>query len=263
MAYQPDPPAKIKPGGAWYAIGIILIVIGVIGAIVIWVVGFKNLSDSVDNFARYEAPGARDLTFKSDGTFTIYYEGSDDRSDVPDLDITFTDSGGNELPVERGDIPDISFSVNDHAGVAVAKVRIPEAGTYTIDVQSSDPGPFDVAVGRGVIAKLGVFILIGIAVGFVGVVLGVITLIVTGVKRGRRKREAAAALAPAATSSWGAAPAAPPGGWNAPPTAPPLTPPPFSTPPPPPPPSGGSSPPPPPPPSGTSSPHPPPPPPPN
>ena len=95
MAYQPAPPAKLKPGGVWYAIGVILIVLGVVGAIVIWVVGVKNLSDTVDNFARYRAPGARVLTFKSAGTFTIYYEGSSDRNDVPRLDITIVDSSGS------------------------------------------------------------------------------------------------------------------------------------------------------------------------
>ncbi len=206
-------------------------------------------------------PGARVLTFKSAGTFTIYYEGSSDRADVPSLDITFVDSAGKELDVERGDIPDATFSVNGHAGVAVAKVKIPAAGKYTIDVESPDSaGTFDVAVGKGVVGKLLVFIGGGIAVGFVGTVLGVITLIVTGVKRGRRKREAQAALAPAAAPGpWGVAPA--PTAWDfpsvGPPTAPPPgpppgpPPPPWTTPPGPPPspsPGGGMPPPPPPPP---------------
>jgi hypothetical protein len=237
MAYQPAPPAKIKPGGAWYAIGIILIVLGVVGAIVIWVIGIKNISDTVDNFARFPAPGARVLTFKSGGTFTVYYEGSDNRDDVPsDLAISFTDESGAPLAVQRGDIADVSFSVNGHSGVAVAKVKVPAAGRYTIDVESDDSaGTFPIAVGKGgVVGRLGLFILAGLGVGFVGVVLGVITLIVTGVKRGRRKREAQAAFAPAAAAAgpWGATP--PPTAWNAPPVAPlatpPLAPPPWTTP---------------------------------
>ena len=231
--------------------------LGVVGAIVIWVIGVKNVSDTVDNFARYRAPGARVLTFNSPGTFTIYYEGSDNRDDVPGLDITVVDASGNEVPIQTGDIPDVSFSVNGHAGVAVAKVKIPAAGKYTIDVESSDAsGDFNVAVGKGVLGKLAQYILAGIGVGFVGVVLGVVTLIVTGVKRGRRKREAAAALAPA--GQWGMAPAPAPMAWNSPPVSPPTaplgapppwtTPPGPATPPPPPPPGGGMPPPPPPPP---------------
>jgi hypothetical protein len=252
MAFQTAaPPAKIKPGGVWYAIGIILIVIAAIGAIVIWVLGVKNISDTVDNFARYRAPGARVLTFKSGGTFTVYYEGTEDRNNVPNLDITVTDEAGKALTVQRGDIPDVSFSVNGHAGVAVAKVRIPAAGRYTIDVET--PGsnrPFDVSVGKGVLGKLVPFILGGFAFGFVLGVLGVVTLIVTGVKRGRRKREAQAALAPVAPvgGPWGVTPPAP--AWNTPPAAPPVAPPPWTSPPEPgvPPPPGGGMPPPPPPP---------------
>jgi heme/copper-type cytochrome/quinol oxidase subunit 2 len=263
MAFQPAPPAKIKPGGAWYAIGVLLIVLGVVGAIVIWVIGFKNVSDTVDNFARFPAPGERVLTFKSGGTFTVYYEGSDQRADVPaDLAITFTDEKGNPVTVQRGNIADVSFSVSGHSGVAVAKVKIPAAGSYTINVESNESiRTFNVAVGKGgVIGRLGLFILAGIGVGFVGVVLGVITLIVTGVKRGRRKREAQAALASAAPlgGPWGAAPP-PPTAWNAPPVAPLATPPtepplwttppePGAPPPPPPLPGGGVPPPPPPPP---------------
>ena len=136
-------------------------------------------------------------------------------------------------------------------------MKIPAAGKYTIDVEStSSAGSFDIAVGKGVVGKLLVFIFGGIAVGFVGTVLGVITLIVTGVKRGRRKREAQAALAPAgAPGPWGVAPA--PTAWDFPSVGPPTAPtpappaPPWTTPPGPPPPSptpGGGMPPPPPPP---------------
>jgi hypothetical protein len=253
MVVQPAPsaapPAKIKPSGLWYGIGIALIVLGIVGAIVIWVIGVTNVSDTVDNFARFRAPGARVLTFKSGGTFTIYYEGSSDRDDVPAIDITVVDSNGDELDVQRGDIPDVSFSVNGHAGVAIGRVRIPAAGKYTIDVESDASRGFNVSVGKGVVGRIVGFVLGGIAVGFVGVVLGVVTLIVTGVKRGRRKREAQAALAPA--GSWGPGPAA----WGSPPTGPPTAPPsapaPWTTAPPPggPPPGGGMPPPPPPPPS--------------
>jgi hypothetical protein len=239
MDVQPAPPAKLKPSGIWYGIGITLIVLGIVGAIVIWVIGFKNVSDTVDNFARFRAPSTRVLTFNSSGTFTIYYEGSSDRQDVPPLQISVVDENGNDLDLQTGNIPDVTFSVNGHNGVAVARVKIPDPGRYTIEVQSSSPGSFDVSVGKGVVARIVVFVLAGIAVGFFGVVLGVITLIVTGVKRGRRKREAQAALAPAGPGQWGMAPTT---AWGSPPTVPPTAAPPappWSPEPASPPPSGG------------------------
>lgn len=193
------PPAKIRPRALWYWIGALLIIGGIVGGIAMIVAGVVSTSRTVDKFARFVAPTeGQTLNFSQSGTFTIYYEWDSEvdgtlyRSpqEVPSgLRISFIDKDGQALPVSSGG-SSVTFSVSGRSGQSVGKVTIPQAGVYVAIVQTDQASDqFVIALGKGVLGKLLSYLGGGLAVGFIGFVSGLVILIVTGVKRGRRKRE--------------------------------------------------------------------------
>jgi hypothetical protein len=294
----PLPPSTeaIKPGRRWYWIGGVLIALGVAAAVALFAVWAVRTSNTVDDFARVRVPpegATTGLVFKKAGNYTIYYEwrsevtenGTTQRVDnsshnpPSQLSIVITSADGKPVPTQPED-EDITFSFNDKIGRAVRKVNIPAPGAYVMRVTSNATEPFVIAIGKGIIHTIVPYALIGIGAFLLGLILGLVAIIVTGVKRGRRKRERRAAeqgalggyAAPAAAyagdgsvpppEGWSPPPAdtpAPPA-WDAPPppapapeppepsepsepSAPPSTPMPAPAPPPPPAPGPGSSPP--------------------
>jgi hypothetical protein len=267
MSYQqvappapPPPPAAraadapIKPGRRWYWIGGILIAAGIITLVVLIAVWAIRTSDTVDKFARFRVPpegATQPLDFKKAGTYTIYYEWRSSFTDPDGAKQNIDNSNHNapsQLPIDvtgpNGPVPvnadvdeDITFSFNDKLGRAVAKVAIPAPGTYEMKVASNASSPFAIAVGKGIISTIKPYAIIGGIAFIVGLGLGLACIIVTAVKRGRRKRERRAAEQ-AAWGGYGAPPApvpAYPGApapastwtpptWDAPPAAPPSAP---------------------------------------
>jgi hypothetical protein len=202
----PLPSSTIRPGKKWYVIGALCIAIGVLGGIALIIAGVVNLSRTVDNFGRFRAPATKTLVFQKAGTYTLYYEYQGDvcadesarrecvSLSAPDqppagLQITLTDPSGRTVPVQRGNTDEVSFSFSSRAGRSVGEVRIPAPGDYTIDVAAPGAPAFGIAVGRGVLGDLVRWVLGGLALAVLGVALGLISIIVTAVKRGRRKRQ--------------------------------------------------------------------------
>jgi hypothetical protein len=207
----PPPPApaaprqegvRIKPSKAWYWIGGLLIAAGVLTALGLFIGWAVSTSKAVDNFARVRVPPEGHevaLDFKKPGDYRIYYEwrseadgqrvDNNDHDPPQNLQITMTGPNGEPINVQADD-EDISFSFNDKLGQAVAKVDIPAPGTYTMQVQSDATEPFVIAVGKGGLQTIWPWWLLGIIGAFiVGVGLGLLAIIMTAVKRGRRKRE--------------------------------------------------------------------------
>lgn len=250
---------RIKPSGWWYLPAVLLLVGGLVGGAIAMVAGFVNLSRLVDDFARVvvvDGSATETLTFERSGRFVLYYEFESDvdgtgfagnDSDLPAvLEATVTDVEGNPLLV-RDERNDFSFSFSGNAGISFASVRIPEPGTYTLAVESSETTPFVVSVGPSMLGRLARTLLLGLGIMGVGTVLGVVWIVVLAVKRGRRKRERRQLTAATwgQQYGWAAPPTSGPGGWYGTPGAPPVPP---SMPPPPSTPGGWGAPPPPPPP---------------
>jgi hypothetical protein len=261
MSYQqvappaPPPPAppppvaqeRIKPGRRWYWIGGILIAAGIAAAVTLIAIWLVRTSDTVDKFARFRVPpegASQPLDFKKAGTYTIYYEwrsrftdpdGTQQNIDNSDhkapsqLTIEVTGPDGAVHPTAHED-EDVTFSFNDKVGRAVAKVAIPTPGTYTMKVTSNATEPFAIAVGKGIIRTIIPYALIGGGAFLLGLALGLTCIIVTAVKRGRRKRERRAAEQ-AALGGYGAPPPPLPAYPGAPAPAPEWTPPTWDAPP--------------------------------
>ena len=241
----------IKPGKKWFVVGALLIALGVGGGVALGIGGFASVTRTVDHFARFDVKGGgtiATLRMPKGGEYFVYYErrGSNTLSsaDIPKgLDVTMAGPDGRQVPFVL-DRRERSFSVNDRTGISVGRLTIPTAGSYKLTAKAAGPDTFTLAVGKGVNARLVGYVLGGLAIAIVGFGLGLAVLIVTGVKRGRRKRELATApvggYAPI-PSPWSSDTAPPPSGpsawssgpptWDAAPTAPPA----WTTPGPPPP----------------------------
>jgi hypothetical protein len=247
----PVPAAGTGPGKKWYVIGVLAIVLGIGGAIAMIAGGLVNLSRTVDGFGRFLAPATKTLQFERAGDYTVYYEFigevcADQASrrgcvqvDAADaipasLEVTMTDPSGAAVPIRSAQEGEVSFSFGGRAGLAAYEVTIDEPGDYLIEVTATGDAQFGIAVGRGVLGDLLRWILGGLAVGALGVLLGLLAIIITAVKRGKARRASQqvqwaatygappggpspyASPSPYAPSPYGAPPAPP-----APPTAPP------------------------------------------
>jgi hypothetical protein len=215
-APPPAPRPVIKPSKAWYWIGALLIAAGVLTAIGLFVGWVVTTSHIVDNFARVKVPPEGQqvaLDFKKPGEYRIYYEWRSEAdgervnnksSDPPSqLDITVAAPDGSPIDVKPDD-NDFSFSFNDKFGQAVSKIDIPAAGNYTMSVTSNATEPFVIAVGKGVLHTIWPWWLLGMIAAFVvGVGLGLLAIILTAVKRGRRKKELRRAQQPYGTPVYG------------------------------------------------------------
>ncbi|HEU0041959.1 MAG TPA: hypothetical protein VFQ15_06395, partial [Jiangellaceae bacterium] len=229
---------KIKPGKGWYWVGALLIAGGLLGGAALGIAGVLNLTNSIEDFGRFRVEGgtgAATVTFEKPGQYSIYYENESEvcadlgatpgepcetvtvqgESDPPaQLDISIT-SGDRSLPIGPAE-NSLDYSFSGFSGTEVATVDVDEAGSYSMVVETRREGEFAIALGKDVVSTVLPWVLGAMALAAVGLILGLIILIVTGVKRSRRKREAAMAAATAYPS----APAVFP-----PVTAPPITPP--------------------------------------
>jgi hypothetical protein len=231
--------APIKPGKKWYVIGALLIALGIGGGVALGVVGFVSVTRTVDHFARFDVKGGgtvATLRMPQGGEYVVYYERRGNAtlaaSDIPQgLDVTMAGPDGRQVPFVL-DRREFSFSVNERTGISVGRLTVPTAGSYKLTAKATGNETFTLAVGKGVGKRLVSYILGGLALAIAGFGAGLSTLIVTGVKRGRRKREAAlgAAGGYAPIPSWSTTPMPPPPGaepWT--PTPEPWTPSPEGT----------------------------------
>jgi hypothetical protein len=271
--YQSAPARKIKPGKGWYWLGGLLVAAGILGGLAIGIAGVVRFVKTVEDFGRFRVDGgsgSAQVSFEKTGKYSIYYEWkskvcqdlasttggscptekiSTGSHDAPSrLDISLS-SGSRSLDVQPSK-RSFDYNFGDYGGTEVATVQVDDAGPYTMTVESDQTNEFAIALGKGVVSSVLPWIAAAALVGLLGLGLGLGALIVTGVKRGRRKRAAAEAVVPypgipaavpAPASSWAPAPSAPPRGPSPLPAPPPA------------PPSGGWAPPPAPTPGGTGS----------
>ena len=214
---------KIKPGKGWYWVGALLIAGGLLGGAALGIAGVLNLKNSIEDFGRFRVEGgtgAATVTFEKPGEYSIYYESESEvcadlgatpgqpcetvtvrgESDPPaQLDISIT-SGDRSLPIGPAE-NSLDYSFSGFSGTEVATVDVDEAGSYSMVVETRREGEFAIALGKDVVSTVLPWVLGGMALAAVGLILGLIILIVTGVKRSRRKRESAMAAATAYPSA--------------------------------------------------------------
>ena len=199
---QPAAPAKVPGrGGIW--LGVLLMVLGLVGAVTTFIVQRESYSGSVENLVR-ALPGYRtELLFEKTGTFTFYYEYAgtfettldgtqqtitlDAPPTPPEIDARLFDQNGDEVRLVSG-VGDISYDVSGFKGVAINQADIEQEGSYTFEVVSTSDSTFAVAAGKGTIEEPSAVLPAIIAA--VGLLLGLLVIVVSASRRARARRAA-------------------------------------------------------------------------
>lgn len=227
-----SPAGPIKPGRVWVVLGVLAMLGGVISFALIAGLGFIDAMKKVTTCddCTISEPGTYELDPSSPGVFFLYMEGYGDaaaaKSAYRALDVELVDANGDTVELERfGNDFEMSYDGVDL--VAVAEFEAGGDGPYTLTVSDPDGEGVAMRFGSISISDIARPVLLGAAIGGGVFLLGLITLIVTLVKRSKaRKRRSIAQGPPPGMSPWGGAPP------QAQPTNPPM---PWGTPPPPPP----------------------------
>lgn len=239
MAPQPPPPVDPAPAAppprgkrrkGLIILGIIVFLAGILGGGAMVAKGKSNYEDSVKSLARAPVGCTTTLVFDKPSTFTLYAEtkgklgnlGGDCKANnstynhagdkLPKLSLTLLDSKGAEVDLQRG--ATATYDVAGFVGTAVRTMKITQAGTYRLDVES-DESDFAVAIGKNPKKDSDLLKTIGGGVALGGFVLGLLFFLL-GLRRRRPDMAAAEGRAPVMpVTTWQPSPFAP-----APPTPP-------------------------------------------
>ena len=184
---------------AGYWIGAALIVAGVAGAILWGVLSFTGIDDTVDDFVRAPAPGMARVELET-RKYIVYVEGPGVGRDYePPVEIVVVDPSGDRVVPLADYSASLTYSFGDHSGTAVATVRPPRAGVYSLRAATSAPpsAGLQVALGDSVAGRIVRTILGAFAIGGLGLMAGIGLIVTTAV---RRRRGGGGAAAPPSSS---------------------------------------------------------------
>lgn len=218
---------RSRRGRALIVGGVVLAVIGVVGAVALSLVASSRVDATVRDLARAPIGCDTTLEFSDTGVFVVYAETTgridelsgecdvldryDRRSNsLPRVDVEMVDPAGSEVPIEGTDADE--YDTAGFRGRPFGEVRIDEAGRHVVRVTSPDSG-FAMAIGRDPATVGGPFTIGAVVVAALGV-LGGGAMVAVGIVRVRR-RPPDEPVSPAADDGWRrpapeATPAAPP-----------------------------------------------------
>jgi hypothetical protein len=184
--------------GVAAAFGFLLLVAGLIGAGILYVMSVQRPDDAVESFARAAAGCTTTLDFSETGTFYVYEE-TTSAFDPAVIGCTPTPTVGQPFgftltgPVAVTSSPDptVFYDSGDFAGASVARFDIDTPGTYEIEVVSENVSSV-AAVGRDPENGVDELRRNAIVVGAIGVILGLLLLLLAG----RRSKQATAPSMP-------------------------------------------------------------------
>lgn len=196
----PVAPAKPKlPGRAGIIIGIALIVVGIIGGIALVVSGARDLVEGIDELEYLSIEAGGTVQIDEPGTIAVYAIRDSFSSgggfstggayDGPPLAIAVTGPDGAGVPVSAT-TSSVTYQSSGVEGVQVATFGAEVPGAYRIEPVASGPlfGYDRLAVGPELdLGSLG-GILAGVFGGGLLVVVGIIVLIISAVRRSRARR---------------------------------------------------------------------------
>jgi hypothetical protein len=203
----------IRPKIFWYWIGGILMTISILSGSFLLVSGAIAATtslESITSFQRIKFPDSANCTveFLQPGTYQVFYEwqsnvpvrdgncvetGKNEQifsseNDAQNIDVSFTDKNGIKIYTQENTV--FPVRAGGFQGKSIAEFTLKEPGVYKVNVQGVTT-PIVLSFGdQRPYVNAGVRVLLGVVVGFVGFVVSLVMLIVTGVRRGRSKRYA-------------------------------------------------------------------------
>jgi hypothetical protein len=202
---QPPPPGVIAPQPkgkrrkGLMILGIILLVGGLGGGLATAGKGLSNYKEAVKSLARAPVGCTTTLVFDKPATFTVYAEtkgklgtlGGDCQANgssyshpgdkLPKVSLTLLNSNGDEVTLDRG--ISASYDIDGYKGTGIRTMKIEQAGTYRLDVESDDTD-FAVAIGKNPKDDSEKLLLVGGAAALGGLIFGLLFLLL-GLRRRR------------------------------------------------------------------------------
>lgn len=179
-------------------VGLLVVIVGLVGAVVLWLAASARLDSGVDGLARAPVGCDTVLDFDDTGDYLIFVEtrgslGDDVRGDcvapddvdrnsgaLPEVTVTVSDPDGAELAVETDD--GVDYDTDSAAGASIGRITVEQAGDHLIRVEADDDD-FYVSIGHDPTQGVTVMRIGAIAAAVAAVVIG-LALIVTGRRRG-------------------------------------------------------------------------------
>ena len=191
----PLPKGKRRKG--LMILGIILLVGGLGGGAATAAKGLSNYKEAVRSLARAPVGCTTTLVFDKPATFTVYAEtkgklgtlGGDCQANgstynhpgdkLPKVSVTLVNSNGDEVTLDRG--VSASYDIDGYKGTGIRTMKIEQAGTYRLDVESDDTD-FAVAIGKDPKGDSDKLLIIGGAAVLGGLIFGLLFLLL-GLRR--------------------------------------------------------------------------------
>ncbi|RNL85744.1 hypothetical protein [Halostreptopolyspora alba] len=194
MTYPPPPdPGQLRPKRLWFWMGGLVIVLGIVGGIAAFVLGLLGVTSSTTTQAEFGA--GETATFRAERVNTdseswkLYADRDMHSSDVErDCDVSGPD--GQRVAI-AGPGYDSETTVNGQTWVLVAQLDVAETGEYTIECAEDTEAGFSVRYGpdfAGTFLGIAGSIAALVLVPLLGLVVGIIMIVVTAVRRGRHKQ---------------------------------------------------------------------------
>jgi hypothetical protein len=194
-------PPNLPKAGFWWALVIFLAT--AIAGVVMIVVSVGTIASTIDGFAEIDVPDTAEVRL-GEGEYWIF-AGSPTDIGLGQVDVRITAPDGGTLSLSS-DFGQYEASSGGDQFSSLGSVDIEEAGVYLFE--TAGPSDTSVRIGKIPVARIVGLFVGGIAVGAVGFLLAVIILIVTLVRRGRKKKQVAATYG--APSGYPPAPGGPP-----------------------------------------------------
>jgi hypothetical protein len=169
---------------AGYWIGGGLIVFAVVVAVLWAVIAGAHLVSTIDDFQRVTIPGTKTVQLGAHKV-VLYVEGPAADQRIPPVRVLVTDARtGTPLPI-RTYGGSLTYSFH-RTGAAQATVAPTHAGAYRVRT-SSDTTGYEMAIGDSIASKLVATIAGAFVLGGLFGIAGIVMLVVTGVRRSRRR----------------------------------------------------------------------------
>ena len=187
-------PSGKRPSAVGYWIGALILAAGAIGGMIWMATAIVGVFGAVEHYPTVSVPGESSMSLKA-GTYKIFVEypgaGVDFGVPVGVGAVTVTGPQGQRIPINASNFRE-TYSWNGREGRSIGEFVAPTSGSYLVSVEQSATGSPQyarVTVGKGIDSSVAGQILGAIGVAAVGVVLGLVFIIVTAVRRSRWKKQ--------------------------------------------------------------------------
>ena len=179
---------KVRPGRIWYLAALAVF----LGGVAWLVIGLLSLGHQIDSFPRVPLPAGGAVTLNHGGGYVIYYEGPGAKSgQIPGFHVRIVPTASSpqvgSLKTYSGSL---TYSFGSHQGRAVLTLQVARGGRFLVEPFGA-PSHSDLAFGSSIAGGIVGIVLGSLALIFTGVAIAIVLLVIRIVKT-RRARAAAA-----------------------------------------------------------------------